>query len=187
MLARSIGAALCAVVLACATTASAQIPPAAASAATPAVDPRAEALVRRYLAATRFEGTLDTILSAMLPIMSDQMSRQQPELTAQDRQMIVDIVRKVMREKMMPKMIDRMVPIYASTFSVTELQALVDFYESPTGRAITDKVPSLAPKSAEVTRSLMPEMMREAVTEVITRMCPGGKCDAAKLPKPAAS
>jgi len=140
------------------------------------VDPKAETLVRRYLAAIRFERTMDVLQAAMLPVISDQMARQQPGLTAENRQMIVDVVRRVMREKMMPQMIDRMVPIYATTFTVPELEALVTFYEGPTGRSITDKVPSLAPKSAEIARELMPQVISEVIKEVIDGMCPGGKC-----------
>lgn len=175
------------VMLAAAAPASAA--PAASQAVTAApasVDPKAEALVRRYLAAVRFEHTMDSLQAAMLPVISDQMARQQPGLTAENRQMIVDIVRRVMREKMMPQMVDRMVPIYATTFTVPELEALVTFYESPTGRSITEKLPSLAPKSAEITRQLMPQMMSEVIKEVIVGMCPGGKCPAPP-PKPTAS
>jgi hypothetical protein len=127
-------------------------PPAAVS------SPQAEALVRRYLAAIHFERSMDALQAAMLPVIAEQAQRTHSNLTAEDQQMLVDIVRQVMRDKMIPKMIDRMVPAYASTFTVPELEAMVKFYESPVGRSITDKIPTLAPKSAEITRALMPEI-----------------------------
>jgi uncharacterized protein len=161
--------------------------PPPAPAAAPVPDPRAEALVRRYLAAIHFERTMDAMQASILPMLSEQSARSYPTLTAEDRQLIVEIVRKVMREKMTPQMIDRMVPIYASTFTTEELEAMVAFYESPVGRSITDKTPSLAPKSAGVMRELMPGVTREVMTEIITKLCQGGKCDAAKPPKAAAS
>ena len=164
-------------------------PPAAQATAPPPgrVSPEAEALVRRYLAATHFERNMDNMMVSMLPLMNDQLKRQSPSLTDEQRQIVLDVVRKLMREKMTPKMIERMTPIYAATFTLPELRALVAFYESPVGASIMEKMPSLAPKSAAITRELMPELTRDAMLEVLTRMCPDGKCDAAKLPKPAAS
>jgi hypothetical protein len=157
-------------------------PPAAATA-----NPQAVALVRRYLTAIHFERNMDSMQAAMLPVMVEQTRRTHPNLTAEDQQVMIDVIRHVMREKMLPKMIDRMIPIYAGTFTIPELEALVNFYESPVGRSIADKTPALAPKSAEITRALMPEMMGEVLNELVARMCPGGKCDAAKPPKAAAS
>ena len=156
-----------------------------AAAAAPAANPEAEALVRRYLAAVHFERTMDSMQAAMLPVIAAQTARSN-NLTADDQKMVVDIVRQVMRDKMMPKMIERMVPIYAQTFTLAELQAMVSFYESPTGRAITDKFPTLAPRSAAITRELMPEMMGEVMREIIARKCPNGSCQPA-TPKGAAS
>jgi len=159
--------------------------PADRAPAAAAANPEAEALVRRYLAAVHFERTMDSMQAAMLPVIAAQTARSN-NLTADDQKMVVDIVRQVMRDKMMPKMIERMVPIYAQTFTLAELQAMVSFYESPTGRAITDKIPTLAPRSAAITRELMPEMMGEVMRQIIARKCPNGNCQPA-TPKGAAS
>lgn len=165
-----------------AAAAPAPPPPAAAT-----ENAQAVALVRRYLTAIHFERTMDAMQDAMLPVITEQERRTHPNLTADDQQMLADITRRVMRDKILPKLIDQMVPIYAATFTTSELEALVNFYESPVGRSITDKVPALAPKSAEIMRALMPEMMSEMLKEITARMCPGGKCDAAKPPKATAS
>lgn len=145
-----------------------------------------EALVRRYFAAIHFERTMDAVQAALLPVIAEQTAREHPSLTDQDRQMIADVVRQVMRDKIMPELIDRMVPVYAAAFTRDELKAMVAFYESPVGRSITDKAPGLAPKSAQAMRELMPTMSREVMTAIITKLCPDGKCGAAP-PKPAAS
>jgi hypothetical protein len=41
--------------------------------------------------------------------------------------------------------------------------------------------------AAEVRGGHVPEMMGAMLKELVARMCPGGKCDAAKPPKAAAS
>jgi hypothetical protein len=62
---------------------------------------------------------------------------------------------------------------------------MVAFYESPVGRAITEKTPSMAPKSAQITRDLMPMMQREIVTRLCAKLDCFGEKPAA--PKPRAS
>jgi len=160
--------------------AQAAAPPAAKS-----TSPRSEALVRRYLKAIHFEQLIDTMMGSMLPLMSEQMSRQYPSITPEQRAMISGIVRDAMRESFTPKMIERMTPIYAQTFSESELEAIVTFYESPVGQAVVEKTPSLAPKSAEVARQLMPDIQKE----VTTRLCAKIDClqTAQPAPKPKAS
>jgi hypothetical protein len=179
--------ALSAGVLLLAAPAAALSQPAAAAHTAPSANPEAEALVRRYLAAVHTERNIDTLEAAMLPVMVEQFGREHPNVSAEQRQMIVEVVRKVMREKGTPKLIEAMIPIYASTFTIEELRALVEFYESPVGRSVTDKMPTLAPKAAEATRAILPEVVRAGVLEALARLCPGGRCEAAKPIKPTAS
>ena len=167
-----------AVFLACAVvtgpgSVSAQAPAAPPAAA---VNPRAEALVRRYLAAIHFEQLLDTMMGATIPVMTENLSKQYPSLTPEQREQIGAVVRDTMREDFTPKMLAKMVPIYAQTFSESELEAMVAFYESPAGQSIMKKTPSLAPKSAEVARELLPSMQQDVMARLCAKIdCFGGK------------
>ena len=172
------------VVLACAvavlgTASAAGAQPAAAPAApAPAaqsVTPAKLALVRRYFQAIHYEKLVDSMMGSMLPVMTEAMARQHPNLTAAQQQLITDVVRQVMREDMTPKIMQRLEPVLAATFSEAELQAMVAFYESPTGRAVVERMPALAPQSAVVMRSLIPEMQAEVVRKLCAEL---GCCDA---------
>ena len=154
-----------------------QPPPSAAG----VPSPRSEALVRRFLAAAKIDRTMDALLTSIVPLMIDDARRQYPRMSADDGQKIGEVVRDVMRDVFLPRLIDRMVPIYAATFSESELQAIVDFYESPAGRAITDKTPGMAPASAQAARDLLPQMQRE----IVLRMCARMDCFGQKTPPPA--
>ena len=94
-------------------------PPPSASAPANA---KSEALVRRYLVAIRFEKLLDTMMGSILPVIAESAARENPNITADQRQIIVDTVRETMRETFVPQMIDRIVPVYATTFSQSELE-----------------------------------------------------------------
>ena len=152
----------------------AQAPAAAPAApqAQAAPAPRAEALVRRYLAASHMEAQIDSLLASMLPVMMEQQARLNPKVTAEDQKMILETTRQVMRDTFTPKLIERAIPIYASTFSESELEGMVAFYESPTGQAVLAKNPLVAQKIAGVTRDLMPE----ATTAMVQAMCAKMNC-----------
>ena len=65
------------------------------------------------------------------------------------------------------------VALYAATFSEEELRDMVDFYDSPSGRSLVDKMPLLREKSTALVRGrvlrLLPRI-REIVREVVAGM-----------------
>jgi hypothetical protein len=147
-------------------------PSPAPSADVQVVSPNTDALVRRLMKAMHFEAQIDTMLGAMMPIMMEQQARQHPNLGPADQKVILDTVREVMREKFTPKLIERAVPIYAATFSESELTQMVAFYESPVGQSIITKMPAMAPKIAEAARELIPE----ATGDMARAMCAKVNC-----------
>jgi hypothetical protein len=61
----------------------------------------------------------------------------------------------------------------AETYSEPELQAVVEFYESPTGHAIIAKQPDVAAKLAVVSRTFTNEMLGDLMAKACVRMkCP---------------
>jgi hypothetical protein len=147
-------------------------------AAVPAPNAKSVALVRRFFAATKLDAQVDAMMGAMLPVMLDQQIKRNPALSAVGRDVVLNTARDLMREVVTPKIIEAAIPLYAETFSEPELEQIVAFYESPGGRAITEKQPSLAPKMAEVTRAIIPE----AVSEMTRRMCEKLGCGAEAQP-----
>jgi hypothetical protein len=155
-----------------------QAPPAAATPAEP-VTPVKTALVRRYLQAIHYEKLVDGMMASMLPVMAETATRGHAVPPAQ-QEMVVQIVRETMREKITPEIIERLIPIYAATFTEAELQSMVAFYESPTGQAVMAKAPSLGPQAAQILRSLMPEMQGELARRICERL----NCNADPKTKP---
>lgn len=141
------------------------------------------ALVRRYFDAIRYETLIDQMMASMMPVMVESVARQHPEITPSQQRDLVDTSREVMRETVTPKMMARVGPIFAATFTEGELRAIVDFYESPAGRAVTAKTPAMAPQTAQIVRDLMPE----AQAEVFRRVCARFGCEPAQAPQPKAS
>lgn len=127
-------------------------------------------LVRRYFRVLDFEKLMDGMIATMIPVMTEQTARRNPQLTPEQRDLINDVVREAMREVMTPRIIEASVELYAEAFTEPELRALVSFYESPEGRSIIQKMPAMMPKAAALTRDLMPEMEKEVTARVCARI-----------------
>ena len=165
----SLGVAL-ALALTLAAPALAQSAPAAAATK---VSPKSAELVRRLYRAAHIDTTMDSMMASLMPAMTEAMTQRNPSITAEQRRLLNETVQEVMHDAT-PKILDRMIPAYAATFSDEELQAVVDFYESPLGSAIVRKMPQMAPKSAELMRQMLPEIE----TEMVTRLCAKMNCGA---------
>jgi hypothetical protein len=83
---------------------------------------------------------------------------------------------EVLRDVVRPRLVERLAPIYAQTFTPAELQASIDFYESPAGRAIVAKGPELAQQMALAMRDIAPL----ARIETRKRLC--SRIDCSKVP-----
>lgn len=92
-----------------------------------------------------------------------------PRLNAEEQAMM-DEVSAEMVEMMIPRMFDAMAPIYADIFTIEELQAVIEFYESDVGRSMLKKSYAAAPLMIEAVQDLMPEMMGEMADRICNRM-----------------
>jgi hypothetical protein len=149
-------------------------PPAAA---TPS--PRALALAKRYIDALHVDQTMKPMLQGMIGPVLDEQARANPNLTDAQRKAVREAVEEFMGGDMMNDILDRMTPVYATTFSEDELQALVDFYESPKGQSIVAKMPGMGPAMARIMVEMMPEI-RAGMTK---RVCEKLGCGTAPAKK----
>ena len=154
-------AALCLV----AGAAQAAEPTSAQAAAEAAPSPKAVALTRRYLAAMHmkesFRPMMDNVMSGMLA----QQAKSYPGLTPEQGAAVSAAVKEAFNESLnaglLDKMMEAMVPSMARVFSEDELQALVDFYESPKGQAVIAKMPEFGRVAGLEMGKFMPEMQAD--------------------------
>jgi hypothetical protein len=71
---------------------------------------------------------------------------------------------------LVPQIVDRMTAIYARNFSVAQIDDLMAFYRTPTGRDFLAKTPALTAEAAEVTRELTTGPMMDVVKNVMPQM-----------------
>jgi hypothetical protein len=139
--------------------------------ATPAATPRALELTRRYFAAMKMENTMMATVVAVMPQMMTRLARNNPNMTEAEKKAIVEAAAQS-SQVMIVRMMDKMAPVFAQSFSERELQDLVNFYESPTGQALVAKTPAFAAKMNPTLNQLMPEMM----ADMQSRLCAKVAC-----------
>ncbi|QTN18440.1 DUF2059 domain-containing protein [Brevundimonas sp. AJA228-03] len=114
----------------------------AAQAQTSDADVRAE-LAERLIAVTARDN-LDKMLSDATEQMLASQSESTEEQQAWTRANVPDLLAQNLEA-----MIDRTEELYAERFTVRELRALVEFYESPAGRVIANKQNELGVEMGE--------------------------------------
>ncbi len=111
---------------------------------------------------------IDAVLQSMLKSMQDTSN---PEMSAYIDQLI---------HQEMSTMEARFDPLYAGmyarTFTDNQLNDLLSFYSSPTGRMLVAKTPELARQSQLAVAPLIPVMQRDMVEKIFTHVCAVQKC-----------
>lgn len=128
--------------------------------------PPTEAQVDRLLEVMDTQKMMDGML-AQMEQATQQMGRSMlgPDATAEQRAKFEKVMagqQAVLREMLAA---DRLQPIYrsvyADVFTAEEVQAMTEFYSSPTGRSILDKMPQVMGRTMQAMQPLMREVMQQ--------------------------
>jgi hypothetical protein len=99
------------------------------------VSPEALALARKYLDLTDHGGIYETTIVRAGINTYQQLLPQNPEIAAPLNDAIGVVIASYKDRK--GDLFDQMARLYALTFDITELQAIVDFYSSPAGMKLS--------------------------------------------------
>lgn len=150
----------------------------AAPAAAETATPEKLALTHRMFEAMHLDAMMKGMMQQMTPAMIEGLKKSHPELTDADSakmQKVMGIVMEVDQEYL-PKILDSTAQAYAEVFTMDELTAMDNFYESPVGQSMLAKTPQVMAKVMATIPSFMPDMM----TETQKRVCAEIGCSADK-------
>jgi hypothetical protein len=134
-------------------------------------------LARHMFASLNMDQMMDAMTRSVSTNMLAQLRKANPALSEEQARAISDATAEAMRD-LTPKMMDRIVPLYASTFTEKELEDVTAFYDSPSGRAMMAKMPALMAKMGPMMMEMTPDM----IVDVQRRVC--AKTDCTKLNQP---
>jgi hypothetical protein len=125
---------------------------------------RQMALSRRYVELMQSDQLAQTVRL----MIGQQAGDLTDGMESEDREFMVELTTELTTE-MMPQMLEQLVPVYARTFTETELQALVAFYDSETGRSIIDKTYTSMPEANQAMMSVLPQLMDKMAARICAR------------------
>ena len=135
------------------------------------------ALARQLFAGMNMNQLMDSVTKSMGDSMLTQLRKSNPKLSEEQARAISEAIGESARD-VLPKVTERMVPLYAQTFSEKELEDSVAFYASPSGKAILAKMPALMSQMGPIMQEITPEL----IVDMQKRVC--AKTDCSKLGKP---
>lgn len=154
-------------------------PAVCADASAPAGAPSAQnlALAKHLFAEMHMDQMMSDMMKNMVPAVVEQARKANPSLSADQAQAITDVASQSAMA-MMDKLVDRMIPLYASTFTEKELRDSLAFYDGPSGQAMLSKMPLLMSKMTPMMIEMMPEMQ----ADMRQRLCAKINCSATGAP-----
>lgn len=153
--------------------AQAQGQPQGQSQATGKATPATRALAQRYFEVIHYDQLLKQTMAGMVPMMTEAMRKQSPNLTTEQSRIITEVVVESSQE-MVGRLKEPMIDAMADVFSEQELRDLVGFYESASGQALLAKSPELSKRLL----AQMPEIMGDMQGQVRQKVCARlGGCD----------
>jgi hypothetical protein len=134
--------------------------------------PTSDAQVDKLLQVMRAQQTLATVLpqvEAAQQQMVDQMTAGQ-RITPEQREHINNLIKKssarmkdmLAWEKMQPLYRD----IYRQTFSAEDIDAMIDFYSSPAGQNLLDKMPALMQNTMSAMQKMIAPVLQDMQRDI---------------------
>lgn len=126
--------------------------------------PRARELAHRYVAALDMKKSVAPMMDNMLAALTQQ-ELAGTDLTPEQQALAAKAIRDAFNQSMEAGMLDRMMvelePLLAETFTEEELQATVEFYESPPGRSMLAKMPGFGQRWGEAMVRFVSELQAD--------------------------
>ena len=121
-----------------------------------------EAKIERLLTAMNADAMIDQMFEQIKSMTASQSPPgASPEQIAKAREIqgkILDLVKaRISWEKMRPQY----VKLYSETFSDDEISGMLGFYQSPAGRAMLAKMPTLTTKIMQIAQAQMTDILPE--------------------------
>ncbi|MFO1248424.1 MAG: DUF2059 domain-containing protein [Alphaproteobacteria bacterium] len=142
--------------------------PAFAQDAASAPDPKIE-LATKIIQEIHTADNLVKILDSMVPQMVKSLKQEAPNLTDGQLKMISDMLLDEMKARI-PIMIAANARIYAKHFTLDEMKAMEQFYQSPAGQKAIDELPAIAQETFPLGMAWGQESAKEALPKVIEKL-----------------
>lgn len=164
-------------------SASAQTAPTSspAAASTPQVDAKKLELVRRYMDDIHFVDLMNSIGGQLANSLMENLMAEHKEISPAEKAKITKAFDESAKEVFpdyFKQVLDASQYVFADAFSEQELNDLIAFYESPTGRSLLAKQPAIAQRTNQIVTQALPGLQTKFKASFQARLCAEGLCQA---------
>ena len=105
---------------------------------------------------------IEQMFNAIVPPIMNLAMRNEPDLSDEKKAKVVHVTKQEF-DAAIPQFVEAMTQTYARHFSEEELQDVIDFYESPTGKRFQELVPTILQESMAEGRVLGEQVQKRAI------------------------
>jgi uncharacterized protein len=106
-------------------------------------------------------------VSAQMKSMShDQLRKREPQITDEEIAKLDAQSDELLKGMPIDGMLDDMIPVYQKHLSRSDVDAMVGFYSSPTGRKILKEMPAMTAEGMQAIQPRLRKMMDEAMDKM---------------------
>jgi uncharacterized protein len=105
---------------------------------------------------------MEQVAKQVRSVESDQIRRQQPNVTDDDMAKLDAISNEVMKSIPLDGLLDDMVPVYQKHLNKSDVDAMIGFYSTPTGQKILREMPDMTREGMEAMQPRLRQMMDQA-------------------------
>lgn len=139
-----------------------------------------EASLETLMVVTRAERNIDAVFSAMQPMLKRMRTEMMPGTLSAEEEKRLDAMEAkmlgVIRDELSwAKLKPLTMQIYRESFTQSEVDGLIAFYQTPAGQAFIEKMPLVMQKSMMMTQSRMKPMMERIQQIAQEAAAEGGK------------
>ncbi len=146
------------------TAATAPVADAAPQLAADGVTPEKIELTHKLLAIMDINKMLKNMVDGSMQ-MTAQSLHDTPGMSDDDIKDALGMETDILN-KYLPKMVDAMAQVYPKVFTKQELEDMVAFYETPTGKAVLQKMPLVMQEAGPVMQPVMVEMKNDMLARM---------------------
>ena len=121
------------------------------------------------MSAEATEQTVDAMLAQMIPLQLQQIRRASPELT-DDQMVIVEEELRLLMAEVMKDLTAQTAGLFAEAFTVAELEDILAFNKSPTGRKALRLMPQLAQQGMQMGMQSVEQKLPAAMMQLEGRL-----------------
>ena len=140
------------------------------------VSPETRQRIERLIEVTGALNVAKIMSAAVTQEMTNAVKRVRPDIPPGALDIVAEEVTSVISEEMVAKdgFIDRIVPVYAKYFTNDDLDAMIEFYETPVGRKTISVMPQVTKEAIQIGQSWGQSLGPTIVERVRMRLKEGG-------------